>query len=107
MSEPRDSRDTGELNLHRIKALEQRMNDTLSREVFDARMDSLTQLLGEARTEIHSLDEKMDDLAKQRLPERVERLEAALGWGIKIVMAIVISAVLGLVVYSGMIDPPT
>lgn len=101
MSEPRDPRDTGELNLHRIKALEVRMDSTLSREVFDARMDSLGHLLSEARSEIHSLDEKMDELAKQRLPERVQRLEDGFTWVVRIVVAIVMAAVLSMVIVEG------
>lgn len=100
MPEP-DDRDTGELNVHRIRALEKRMTETLSREVFDTRMESLQGLLTDVRTELRSIGGKVEDLSGQRLPQRIQRMEETIAWVVRIVVGAVLAAVLGLVIYGG------
>lgn len=53
------------------------------------------------RDDVRIIGEKVDGLKQERLPARVERLEHALGWGVKIVVGSVLASLLGLVLYGG------
>lgn len=59
------------------------------------------RLTQDIRDDVRTLGEKVDGLKQERLPARVERLENALTWVARIVIACVIAALMSLVLVSG------
>lgn len=63
------------------------------------------RLLQDTREDVRIIDGKVDGLKEQRLPARVQALETAVSWVVRIVVGTVMAAVLGLVLATGGIVP--